>query len=352
MKNTYKKLIKFPSIDQFATVATNINRHFNFVGLDENGDAIYDKTLQKPKLNFKGRVKLHGTNAGECYNEPGGIWSQSKENIITVEKDNAGFAFFAETKKAIFQNLMAEVMIKNNLDMNENTVSIYGEWCGSNIQSTVGLTNLEKSFFIFGVKISPFDENEVAYWVDHSYLRSPENKIYNIDDYETFEIEIDFNVPQLSQNKLNELALQVEAECPVAKAFGYPNTIGEGIVWSTELNGVVYRFKVKGDKHAGKSKVKTLKVVDDVKIMKCLELADKVTPIWRLSQMLEQTFDFMNGGLMTREKLGEYIKAVTTDIVKEEILLLTEYELELKDIGKYVSEISRKYFFEQETERM
>jgi hypothetical protein len=28
--------------------------------LDENGDAIYDKTLQKPKLKFKGRVKLHG----------------------------------------------------------------------------------------------------------------------------------------------------------------------------------------------------------------------------------------------------------------------------------------------------
>ena len=128
--------------------------------------------------------------------------------------------------------------------------------------------------------------------------------------------------------------------------------IGEGIVFSTELNGVIHRMKIKGSLHAGKSKVKTLKVVDDAKIMKCLELADKVTPIWRLSQMLDQTFDFMNGGLMTREKLGEYIKAVNKDIVKEEILLLTEYELELKDIGKYVSEISRKYFFEQETERM
>lgn len=130
------------------------------------------------------------------------------------------------------------------------------------------------------------------------------------------------------------------------------NVIGEGLVWSTELNGVIHRMKVKGNLHAGKSKVKTLKVVDDVKIMKCLELADKVTPIWRLSQMLEQTFDFMNGGLMKREKLGEYIKAVITDILKEETLLLTEYELEPKDIGKYVSEISRKYFFEQETDRM
>lgn len=214
-----KRHIKFPSIDQFPTIVTNINRHFNFVGLDENGDAIYDKTLQKPKLKFKGRVKLHGTNGSVCHNEPSGMWTQSRERIITTESDNAGFAFFTQTKEEILTNLFEQVREKNNVDLNSNTISIYGEWCGSNIQSTVGLTNLEKSFFIFGVKISPFDENEVAYWVDHSYLRSPENKIYNIDDYETFEIEIDFNVPQLSQNKLNELALQVEAECPVAKAF-------------------------------------------------------------------------------------------------------------------------------------
>ncbi len=265
--------------------------------------------------------------------------------------DNAGFAFFAESKKETFQNLMAEVMIKNDLDMSRNTISIYGEWCGSNIQSTVGLTNLEKSFFIFGVKISPFDEEEPAYWVDHSYLRSPENNIYNIDDYETFEIEIDFNVPQLAQNRLNELALQVEADCPVAKAFGFPNTIGEGIVWSTELNGVVHRFKVKGTKHSN-SKVKVLKQVDNEKINKAISVAQNACPSWRLEQMLEQTFDFMNGGLMDRAKLGEYIKAVMSDIIKEESLILEDAGLEPKDIGKYVSEISKKYFFDQETERM
>jgi hypothetical protein len=28
-------MIKFPSIDQFRTVVSNINRHYNFVGLDE-----------------------------------------------------------------------------------------------------------------------------------------------------------------------------------------------------------------------------------------------------------------------------------------------------------------------------
>lgn len=128
--------------------------------------------------------------------------------------------------------------------------------------------------------------------------------------------------------------------------------IGEGIVFSTELNGVIHRMKIKGSLHAGKSKVKTLKVVDNDKIMKCLDIADQVTPTWRLAQMLEQTFDFMNGGLMDRAKLGEYIKAVMSDIIKEESLILEDAGLEPKDIGKYVSEISKKYFFDQETERM
>jgi uncharacterized protein YozE (UPF0346 family) len=48
-----KKMIKFPSIEQFRTVVTNVNRHFNYIGLDENGDAIYDVTLPKPKLTLK-----------------------------------------------------------------------------------------------------------------------------------------------------------------------------------------------------------------------------------------------------------------------------------------------------------
>ena len=77
-----KKMIKYPSIEQFRTVVSNVNRRYNFVGLDENGEAIYDPSLPKPTLTFKGTVKLHGTNAGVSFNESG-YWIQSRENIIT-----------------------------------------------------------------------------------------------------------------------------------------------------------------------------------------------------------------------------------------------------------------------------
>lgn len=348
-----KKLIKFPSIEQFRTVVTNINRHYNFVGLNENGEAIYDDTLPKPILTFKGTVKLHGTNAGVSYNAKDGLWAQSRENIITPEKDNAGFAFYTHSHETDFLRLVFDIAGKEDIDLHKNTISIYGEWVGKEIQKGVGISEINKSFFIFGVKITPHTETEEelkanpAYWVDYSYLKVPEQRIFNIDDYPTYSIDIDFNMPQLVQNKLSELTIAVEEECPVAKAFGFSG-IGEGIVWSIELKGVVHRFKVKGELHAGKSKVKTLNKVDDDKIRLVMEIAEKVTPTWRLSQMLEQACDFMNGGTLDRSKLGDYIRLVINDVIKEEMDILSEAGLEPKDVNKYISEIARRYFFNQE----
>ena len=347
-----KKHISFPSIEQFRNVVGTVNRQYNFVGLDENGEAIYDSSLPKPVLTFKGTVKLHGTNAGVCFNDVDGMWYQSRENIITPEKDNAGFAFFADANKEQFASMFAKIAERSNIDTTKNTISIYGEWCGGNIQKGVAICNLPKSFFIFGVKITPhhiegLEKQPSAYWVDYTDLRNNEAKIYNIDDFETYSMDIDFNMPELVQNKLGELTLAVEEECPVGKAFGFSG-IGEGIVWSCELKGNIHRFKVKGELHAGKSKVKTLNKVDDEKVKKTLELVEKVTPTWRLAQMLETACDFMNGGTLDRSKLGEFIKLVMADIIKEDMDLLVEAGLEPKDIGKYVSDIARRYFFDQE----
>jgi hypothetical protein len=342
-----KKMIKFPSIEQFRTVVTNINRHFNFVGLDDNGDAIYDPTLSKPKIKFKGTVKLHGTNAAVSYNEDGGLWAQSRENIITIEKDNAGFAFFVESTKEVFINLINMVAKRENIDLKTNTITIYGEWCGGNIQKGVGITNLPKSFFIFGVKISPIvnDEDEAklkpAYWVDYSDLGNSEVKIFNIDDFQTYEIEIDFNMPQLKQNELSELTIAVEDECPVAKSFGFSG-IGEGIVWSAELNGVVHRFKVKGEKHSS-SKVKTLASVDVEKLNSIKDFTDYAVTESRFKQGLENTFP--DNEPIDVKKMGDLIRWVVNDVLKEEMDTMVENNIEPKDVNKYISSKVREMFF-------
>lgn len=340
-------MIKFPSIDQFRTVVSNINRQYNFVGLDENGEAIYDPSLPKPTLKFKGTVKLHGTNAGVSFNKESGMWAQSRENIITPEHDNAGFAFFAHSHETEFLRLFLEVATKEDIDINKNTISIYGEWVGKGIQKGVGISNIEKSFFIFGVKITPHTGTEEelkanpSYWVESSYLQNTDVRIYNIEDFQTYEIEIDFNMPQLVQNKLSDLTIAVEEQCPVAKHFGLEG-IGEGIVWSIEFNGVVHRFKVKGEKHSS-SKVKTLAAVDVEKLNSINEFVQYVVTESRFNQGLENTFP--NNEPIDIKKMGDLIRWVVNDVIKEEMDTLVKNGLEPKDVNKYVSSKVREMFF-------
>ena len=345
-----KKMIKFPSIEQFRSVVSNINRQYNFAGLDENGEAIYDPSLPKPVLKFKGTVKLHGTNAGVSYNAKENLWAQSRENIITPEKDNAGFAFFAHTHETEFLRMFFDVAAKEDIDLHKNTISIYGEWAGKGIQKGVGISNIEKSFFIFGVKITPHTETEEeikenpAYWVDGSYLRNEDARIYNIEDFQTYEIDIDFNMPQLVQNDLSDLTIAVEEQCPVAKHFGAEG-IGEGIVWSVEFKGVVHRFKVKGEKHSS-SKVKTLAAVDVEKLNSITEFIDYVVTESRFNQALENTYP--NNEPIDIKKMGDLIRWVVNDVIKEESDTLAKSGLEPKDVNKYISAKVREMFFKLE----
>jgi hypothetical protein len=118
--NKNKRLIKFPSIEQFRTVVSNVNRHFNFVGLDENGEAIYDPTLPKPTITFKGTVKIHGTNAGVSFNALSGMWAQSRENIITPAPSKLIEIEFEDGSKQLFdENAIINGKVINDYKIGE-----------------------------------------------------------------------------------------------------------------------------------------------------------------------------------------------------------------------------------------
>lgn len=350
---TMQKMIKYPSTEQFKAIVGTILRQYNFVGLDENGNPVYDGTRQKPVIDFIGTVKCHGTNAAVSFNNTAGLWFQSKENIITTEKDNAGFAFFASAKQDVFRAIIEDIAQKHGIDLNTFTITIYGEWAGGNIQKKVGLENIPKTFFTFGVKISnPQDEDFTAYWIEDvsGVMSSHENRIYNIFDFETYKITVDFNNPQMVQNQIVEITNNIEKECPVAKAFGFPNTIGEGVVFTAFVNGVRHFFKSKGEEHAVGGKVKVVRPVDNEKLAKIIDIADKVTPVWRLDQMLTEACGLMNGGFIERRKMGDYIKLVMQDIIKEDTATIIEAGLDMKDINSKVSDIAKQYFFQREAE--
>lgn len=337
-----KKQISYPSIEQFRNVCSGITRRVTFDGFDKDGNAIINPLAKKPILTFKGTVKLHGTNAGVSYNTSDGIWAQSRENIITVEKDNAGFAFFIHNKQHVFLDFIGQLSDENDINLAEYTITIYGEWLGKGIQKGVAISNIDKSFFIFGAKVSkPHDEAFNAYWIDSSKLSSSTDSIYNVEDYKTFSIDIDFNMPQLSQNKLIELTEAVEKECPIGRALGFIG-IGEGIVFSAEYKGVCYRFKSKGEKHSA-SKVKTLNSIDVEKLNSINEFIEYAVTESRFNQAIQSVFIDEQPSV---KGIADIMRWMVSDILKEELDVLSENGIEPKEIGKYVSNKVRGMFFE------
>jgi hypothetical protein len=148
-------------------------------------------------------------------------------------------------------------------------------------------------------------------------------------------------MPQLVQNQLSELTLAIEEQCPVAKEFGFEG-IGEGIVWTAEFKGVVHRFKVKGEKHSS-SKVKTLAAVDTEKLNSITEFVEYAVTDSRFNQALENVFP--NNEPVDTKKLGDVIRWVVNDIIKEEMDTLASNGLEPKDVNKYISTVVRTKFF-------
>jgi hypothetical protein len=323
---------------------------YQYVGKDGDGNALYDKTATLPTLTATGTIKLHGTNAGVGFgtNVDGDMemWYQSRKNIITPEKDNAGFAFFADARKIQFKNIALNVC--NILDVDIADIVIYGEFCGGNIQKGVGITGLDKMFVIFGVKILGGDEESNS-WLTPAQVAEifvgdyNDDRIYNIYDFPTYTMRIDLNKPDMSSNDMIAITEAVEAECPVAKALGAEGElIGEGVVWIIAHNDTLTRFKVKGEKHST-SKVKKLASVDVEKMNNISEFVEYACTENRLEQGVEYIF-IQNGEEPSMKKMGDYIRWVVNDIIAEETDTMVGSNIEPKDIGKGVADTARKFF--------
>jgi len=337
------KQINYPKIPQFRNVVSSITKMASFKGIDVNGNPIYDETATKPVLLFKGTTKIHGTNAAVCYNETDGIYTQSRNNPFNLDEhadSHMGFTFFVKKNKSVFEGFFKQIFEKAEISPSEYTASIYGEWAGEGIQKGVAVSQLPKAFYIFGVKISkPQDPEFDSYWVDYTEYRNHEVRVFNIDDFGTYEVEVDFNMPQLASNKFAEITEAIEKECPVGKYFGVSG-IGEGVVYTVEYKGTVHRMKVKGEKHSV-SKVKTLAPVDTEKLNSIVEFVEYAITDNRLNQGIKEVFGEESPDI---KKMGDLIRWVVKDIMSEETDTMSQNNLEPKDVNKYISTKIRELF--------
>jgi hypothetical protein len=303
----------------------------------------YHGLEQRPVVKFRGTVKLHGTNGGVRVNGMQ-VVAQGRNRELTIDSDNYGFAHFVAGREGDFK--MLATIINQSLT---DEVTLYGEWCGSGIQSKVAIATLPHKMFVVFAVYNHTQDIWVDNWLGHNvgpeelaHLNS--KHIYLINQAQTFDVEVDFNDPTPAAELISQYTLQVEDNCPFSAALHDAHGTGEGIVWVSYGYHERLRFKSKGEKHK-KGGPKTHVAVDPEKVSAISDLVDLILPEWRL----EQGFSFLreNNIPLANTSTGAYLKWVATDILKEESDRIAANPYPWKEIQGTVMTRAKKYYFEQ-----
>lgn len=300
------------------------------------------KQEKYPVLNFRGTVKLHGSNLGIHYHN-GKLQPQSRNQLISVGSDNYGFAKYVEDNKADFEsffNALATMWGRNDF-------TLYGEWIGPGIQDKVAIGKLpDKQWVIF----SGWDRDTKSYFDISEYyeiLTIPILHVYNVYQVPAYRVRVDFKNPNAALETLQTFTDEVENQCPWAARFGVEG-IGEGIVWTCveDYADSDLWFKTKGDKHKrGKDKSKSKIEVDPVIQKKYEDFIDQILTEDRLYQGLEYLKEMHLE--IDRKNTGAYLKWINQDILKEEDDLIEESGFEWKKLSGQISKKAREFFLQQ-----
>lgn len=348
---------KYPSIGKFQDVMCYVKkrnkRTFSHLNIDDNGNKypVFNDTVL-PILKFEGTVKLHGTNACVVVNSDETIDAQSRSRILTLISDNHGFCMWLSKTKNIFLNEYKKYIN----DMNIKSLHIYGEWCGSNIQSNVALTGIEKTFVIFSILQTNSDDSET--WLSHdelNYLCNIKNNIRNIYEFKTYNVEIDMNNPFSGFEKIDQFKDEIDKICPVAKSLNSTAecTNGEGNVWHCITKNYEHLyFKHKGESHQRSGKKPKLQKIQEKLTAQQQECFDNfittAVTVDRLAQgieyLVEQNLE------INQKNTGCYLKWFMSDVQKEcetEFTLLSEQNISWSQIQKPITNMAREFLFSE-----
>jgi hypothetical protein len=351
------EFISFPSINQFRNVIRQVVDRVQYNGRDAEGKPIFhQQTMPRPTLKYRGTVKMHGTNAGVVVDvKTGEKFYQSRERQLSLVADNYGFMVYMSSKVTQVDAIVSAILAQQNDNPRgrPTAVAIFGEWCGGSIQSGVAIGQVAKMFCIFAVKLvyegDQDDENNHE-WIDITTIKGvefPEDRIFNILRFGHWELDIDFERPEVFQNHLVETTISVETACPAGLHFGVEG-VGEGVVWECVTEGwrrSGMRFKVKGEKHSV-SKVKTLAAVDVEAIKAVEDFVEMAVTEARLEQGLRNLVDEQQKPFEMKS-LGDFIRWVYNDIVKEETDTIVANQLDVKKLGGPISNKARRWYIDR-----
>lgn len=337
--STLEMFFKYPSIDNPKQFKYDIKK---LLGVEK-----------MPTVQLQGTVKVHGTNAGVTVARDGDVYCQSRTRMLSIQSDNAGFCAFAE-ENPYFTTAAQSIL---NSYTEHDYATFYGEWCGGNIQTGVGVSGMEKVFILFNVALRQDPTSPPLYIPSEYWTSDHSNNVYDINEFTTYNYSLDMS-SQESWDALETLTLEVEENCPVAAVLNPDSSckIGEGIVWTGEHKGTFVKFKAKGTKHQrGGGKPRKVSIgggFTEVQVAAAKEFMEVAITTDRLLQGIE----YMKGENLeiTPKNTGQFLKWFANDVLKEttaELAQLSKLDVTWKQLCKQVNREALNFYqaYEEDT---
>jgi hypothetical protein len=296
---------------------------------------------------YRGKIKLHGSNAGIQF-EDGIMYGQKRTDFVTIGNDNAGFAQYVS---------------KLELKDPDDKIIIYGEWAGPGIQKEDAVSSIpRKSFFVFSVEHIEsgkmvFEPELIEAYVSEAFGQNYEQQNIYVIPWHTNAIPIDFQRQGECQRFIDTVMKEVDEVIAVADPyikhrFDVEGS-GEGLVMYatsakfitgdevSEYDLLSYMFKAKTEAHSVQ-KEKNRNHVAPEKPDGIEDFIEMFFTEARFQQMLNQI-----GGKAEREKTGQFMKAIMSDVYKESEQEVLISDFEWKDVPKYAAPVAKIWWFKK-----
>lgn len=334
-------LIKWPSIEHLHHLIASFQKE----------SEVFGDAYVMPKIPYRAKVKLDGTNAAVQMRADGRCIAQSRSRLIHPQEDNLGFAAWLELHKDYFHDLNQRMHQQAPVS---GPILLFGEWCGQGIQKRTAISKIPKRVFaIFAILWGDPSTGMAHIEIEPERLRAliPAHEDIHILPWHHETIEIDFasqaSLEQAAET-LNALVASVEACDPwVAEVFGTEG-LGEGVVmypllaeadpmWRTRWSSLL--FKAKGEKHQSIRQKSSVQLTPE-HVSSVQAFVDLVLTPARLEQALQEAC----AGLAVPEKIGDFLRWIGQDVKKENTLEAEANGLDWKDIAKPLSQTALRWF--------
>lgn len=301
-----------------------------------------------PSVQYRGKVKLHGSNCA-IQITPEGVYYQSRTQMLTPQSDYKGFATWAAKYEDFWKSLISN-----------DPITLFGEWAGPGIESGMAISQVpEKVFAVFAIQSMTgkdawveFDPIRISNGLRGLYPHTgcPSNLYVIPWEGDIFSVDFSSDTSMSTAVKaVNEKVSEVEQEDPwVKRTFGISG-LGEGLVfYPISVNGeppplqpealAQLMWKAKGDKHrtAGKQAVQvTATVTSGVPEFVSLMVSEA---------RLQQGLSTVCNGTKDPKLTGKFLQWVVADVKKESVAELEASGLSWTQVEKAVQTSVREWY--------